>query len=170
MIPVLHTERLTLRPPEWADFDAYAAFRASPRLKIVGGPFNRREAFHQLCAIIGHWGLRGFGRWLVADKGTDAPLGVVGLYLPEGWPAPELAWSVFDAAEGKGIAAEAARAARAYAYDTLGWPSLMSAVHPSNARAVALAKRLGCTPDGTFEHPDYGHLQIWNHPAPQDLT
>ena len=35
---------------------------------------------------------------------TDAPLGVVGLMFPEGWPEPEIAWSLFDAAEGRGIA------------------------------------------------------------------
>lgn len=169
MIPVVHTKRLTLRAPTWDDFEEYAAFRASPRLKIVGGPFNRREAFQQMCAIIGHWELRGFGRWMVTDKATDAPVGVVGLYHPEGWPEPELAWSVFDAAEGKGIAAEASRAARAYAYDTLGWTSLISAVHPPNDRAVALAKRLGCVEKGTLDHPDYGHLRVWHHPAPQDL-
>lgn len=164
LIPVLTTDRLTLRAPRIEDFAAYAGFRASPRTVTVGGPFNEREAFQQLCAILGHWHLRGFGRWMIADRDTDAPVGIVGLYHPEGWPEPELAWSVFDGAEGKGIAYEAALAARAHAYDALHMPPLASLVDPTNARSVALARRMGCTPEGTYDHPDHGTLHIWRHP------
>lgn len=167
MIPTLHTDRLALRAPRWDDFDAYAAFRASPRTATVGGPFSRSEAFTQLCAILGHWSLRGYGRWMVAERATDAPVGIVGLYYPEGWPEPELAWSVFDAAEGRGYAHEAALASRIYAYDTLGWSTLISAVDPANTRSVALAKRLGCAQEAPFEHEVYGALHIWRHPAPE---
>lgn len=164
MIPTLYTDRLTLRAPRWDDFEAYAAFRASPRMVTTGGPFTRSEAFGQLCAILGHWQLRGYGRWMVADQENDTPLGIVGLYYPEGWPEPELAWSVFDAAEGRGIANEAACTARDHAYDTLGWTTLISAVDPQNTRSVALAKRMGCTQEAPFEHPVYGTLHIWRHP------
>lgn len=167
MIPTLHTERLTLRAPRWDDFDAYAAFRASPRTATVGGPFDRNTAFQQLAAIIGHWSLRGFGRWMVAERKTDEPVGVVGLYFPEGWPEPELAWSVFDGAEGRGIAYEAALTARTYAYDALKWSRLISAVDPANVRSVSLAQRLGCIKDSVFEHDVYGKLHIWRHPAPE---
>lgn len=165
-IPTLETATLRLRAPTATDFEAYAAFRASERTRIVGGPYSRAQAFEQLAAIVGHWHLRGFGRWMVADRATDAPLGIVGPFHPEGWPEPEIAWSVFDAAEGRGIAAEAARAARAHVYDTLGWSTVISAVDPANTRSVRLAERLGCVRDGSFEHPVHGHLDIWRHPAP----
>ena len=167
MIPVLHTEHLTLRGPTAADFEAYAAFRGSDRARILGGPFSRAQAFDQLCSIIGHWQLRGYGRWLVADKTTDAPLGIVGLFYPEGWPEPEIAWSLFAAAEGRGIAFEAARAARRYAYDTLGWTTAISLIDPANTRSVALAKRLGCTDGETFQHETLGLMHIWRHPGPE---
>ena len=103
MIPTLQTERLILRAPRDNDFEAYADFRTSERARTVGGPYSRAQAFEQLCAIIGHWSLRGYGRWMVADRDTDAPLGIVGLYYPEDWPEPEIAWSVFADAEGRGI-------------------------------------------------------------------
>lgn len=167
MIPILHTERLTMRAPRWDDFEAYAAFCASPRTVHLGGPFPRCDAFHKLAAVLGHWHLRGFGRWMVADAKTDEPLGIVGLYYPEGWPEPELAWSLFDAAEGRGVAFEAAIAARDYAYDTLGWTTLFSAIEPKNTRSVALARRLGCTQSGSFYHEIYGDLHQWRHPAPE---
>ena len=112
-IPTLETENLILRAPRASDLDAYTAFNLSERSKGVGGPFTAGQAFQRLSALIGHWSLRGFGRWMVADKETDAPLGVVGPMYPIEWPEPEIAWSVFAEAEGRGIAHEAALAARA---------------------------------------------------------
>lgn len=167
MIPTLTTKRLTLRAPRWDDFEAYAAFRGSDRARMVGGPYSRAKAFDQLCSILGHWHLRGFGRWMVADTITDAPLGIVGLYYPEDWPEPELAWSLFGTAEGRGIAHEAAVAARAYAYETLGWQTVISLVAATNIRSVALARRLGCREDSVFTHPTLGALPVWRHPAPE---
>ncbi|WP_045996765.1 GNAT family N-acetyltransferase [Loktanella sp. S4079] len=166
MIPTLQTKRLTMRAPRWDDFDAYAAFRASDRTKLLGGPFTRERAFTQLAEIAGHWALRGFGRWIVADRETDAALGVVGLYYPEGWPEPEIAWSLFANAEGRGIAQEAAVTARNYAYQTLGWTTAISLIDPANTRSVALAKRLGCTDGETFQHNTLGLMHIWRHPSP----
>lgn len=163
-IPILETERLVLRAPHWADFEAYAAFCASERSAPLGGPYTRSAAFTRLSALIGHWHLRGYGRWMITDRKTGAPLGVTGCLYPEGWPEPEIAWSVFDDAEGKGIAQEAATAARKYAYDNLGWRTAISCVDPANTRSVALAQRLGCREDGTFEHAEYGTLHIWRHP------
>ena len=48
-----------------------------------------------------------------ADRNDGAALGVVGLFYPEGWPEPELAWSLFANAEGRGVAREAALEAHA---------------------------------------------------------
>jgi ribosomal-protein-alanine N-acetyltransferase len=168
-IPTLETPRLRLRAPEMRDFDAFAAFRGSARAVHVGGPTDRIRAFSDFSALIGHWHLRGFGRWLVADRATDAALGVVGPMFPEGWPEPEIAWSLFDGAEGRGLALEAAQAARAFAYDRLGWTTVVSLVAPDNPRSAALARRMGARIDGVHPHPLFGPLDIWRHPAPADL-
>lgn len=162
-IPTLTTERLTLRAPVFEDFDAYADFRGSERATFVGGPHSRVKSFDKLCEIVGHWHLRGYGRWIVTDTGTGAPLGLVGIYYPEDWPEPELAWSLFEAGEGRSIAYEAALAARSYAYDTLGWTRLISCVSPDNSRSVALAKRLNAKFDYTYDHPELGPLDVWLH-------
>ncbi|QQA43431.1 GNAT family N-acetyltransferase [Pelagovum pacificum] len=165
-IPTIETDTLRLRAPEDRDLEAYVTYGLSERSRTVGGPFERGESFHRLCAIAGHWQIRGYGRWIVADKITDEPLGVVGPYKPEAWPEPEIAWTVFAEAEGRGVAAEAALAARAFVYDTLGWSTVMSGIDPANVRSVRLAQRLGCTLEGTFETDAYGTLGIWRHPAP----
>jgi ribosomal-protein-alanine N-acetyltransferase len=106
---------------------------------------------------------------MIADRETDAPLGVVGPYFPEGWPEPEIAWTVFEQAEGRGIAFEAAQEARRFAYETLGWTTAISCTMPENTRSQALAQRMGCVRDGTYGHPEGYTLHIWRHPAPEAL-
>lgn len=164
-IPSLETARLRLRAPEPRDFETYAAFRAGPRAAVLGGPFTREQAFDQFCELVGHWHLRGFGRWVVADRHSDAALGTVGPYYPEGWLEPEIAWAVFDGAEGKGIAYEAAVAARGYAYEVLGWRTAVSLIAPGNARSAKLAARLGATREGVYHHDSLGAMDVWRHPA-----
>lgn len=164
-IPTLETGRLRLRAPRASDFDAYAAFRASERARPLGGPYTRAQAFEQLGELVGHWHLRGFGRWMVADLASDEPLGVVGLFFPEDWPEPEIAWALFASAEGRGIAHEAALAARDFAYSALGWTTAVSLVAPGNDRSAALARRMGARIEGRHRHPRFGALDIWRHPA-----
>ncbi|MEM6889567.1 MAG: GNAT family N-acetyltransferase [Pseudomonadota bacterium] len=167
-IPTLRTEHFTMRAPKRSDMEAYNAFRTSERAKGVGGPFPANQTHDKFCALVGHWHVEGFGRWIVADE-EDAPLGVVGILNPHGWPEPEIGWSVFEHAEGKSVAYEAAVATRAYAYDVLGWRTIISCVMPDNARSVALAKRLGATFEGIVEHAEHGPLHIWRHLPPEAL-
>lgn len=168
-IPEIETERLRLRLPKASDLPAHVAFRASERAKGVGGPFGADSSFHHLCGIVGQWQLRGYGRWMVADRETDAPFGIVGIYHPEDWPEPEIGWSLYDNAEGRGIGQEAAEATRAHAYGALGWTRIVSLIMAGNVRSIRLAERLGCRKDGVFTHAELGSLDIWVHPAPEEL-
>lgn len=169
-IPVVETARLRLRAPRMDDFPAFAAFDASPRAKGVGGPWSEARSFQRFTGLAGHWLLRGFGRWIIADRETDAALGTVGPYFPAGWIEPEIAWTVFEHAEGRGIAFEAAQAARDWAYGTLGWTTAVSCTDPDNHRSIALARRLGCVQEGTYRHPDGFELLVWRHPGPAALA
>jgi len=67
--PRIETERLVLRGPEALDFEAIAAFYADAgRSWGFGGPQNRTEAWRWFARLIGHWGLRGFGFWMVDTR------------------------------------------------------------------------------------------------------
>jgi RimJ/RimL family protein N-acetyltransferase len=114
-------------------------------MRYVGehGVMNREDAWRQLAMFAGHWQLRGFGMWAVEELGTGAFVGRVGLHYPEGWPDREVAWALAREFWGRGYALEAARAALREAFESLGWPRVISLIDPGNTRSVRLAQRLG---------------------------
>lgn len=165
-IPTLETERLFLRAMREEDFEEEAAFFTSERSRNVGGPLPRAQVWRVVAGMVGHWALRGYGFWALEDKDSGRYLGRVGLWYPDGHPAREIGWTLMDYAEGKGYAQEAAKVARAYAYEALGWTTLISLIAVGNTRSEALAARLGATLDGEFIHPAIGAMNIWRHPGP----
>ena len=169
-IPVLETERLRLRAPSEEDFEAEVEFYASERSQFVGGPMPRELVWRGMASVLGHWYLRGYGFWAVEELATGSFCGQVGLWYPEGWPEPEIGWTLMQNAEGKGYALEAALKAREYAYGTLKWPTAISLIDPENLRSAALAKRLGARMDYEYEHPQYGKMYVWRHPPPEDCV
>lgn len=88
---------------------------------------------------------------------------------PEGWLEPEVGWVMMDHAEGRGVADEAALAARHFAFHRLGWPTAISLIDPENARSIRPAQRLDCRFEGMFRHVRLGATEIWRHPAPGQL-
>lgn len=163
MIPTLTTERLILRAPMMGDFDALADFLAHDNSRWIGGPHNRDAAWRGFCGALGHWHLRGYGMWLVALKSDNTPVGRVGFINQMGWDEPELGWHVFPDFEGKGLAYEAALAARAHG-PQFGIPAPISYVNADNKRSCALAERLGATVERTRAF--YGEpTLVYRHPT-----
>lgn len=162
-IPVVETERLVLRGPRESDFDALAAFGASDRARFVGGPYPRFRSWGGFLATYGHWALRGYGMWIAEDRDSGAPAGRIGFIYNDGWDEPELGWHVFDGFEGRGLAHEAALAARRYGAAHFGLDGVISYIDPENRRSIALAERLGArreregtlldTPVHVYRHP-----------------
>lgn len=143
----LDTERLVLRPFRADDIDAYAEMCADPEvmryLSATGAVLSREDAWRQMAMFAGHWTLRGYGMWAIEERSSGQFVGRAGLHYPEGWPDREVGWALRREHWGRGIAFEAARAAIACAFDTLGWRRIISLIHPENRRSIALAHRLG---------------------------
>lgn len=169
-IPTLTTPRLTLRAPKAEDFDVFADFFMSERAQFVGGPATREQSWRMLATELGHWPLRGYGRWAVEETATGRFAGIIGPWNPDGWPEPEIGWDLMNGFEGKGYATEAALASLEYAYGTLGWTTAISLVAPPNHGSRKVAQRLGARHDGTFDHERHGPLEIWRHMSPDDLA
>lgn len=167
-VPVLQTERLTLREPREADFPAMLAFNDSPRTQFLGGPLERRWVWRGLLANIGLWALRGYGFYSVDTRAGDF-IGRVGVIFHDGWPEPELAWHLYDGFEGHGYAAEAALAARADYHARISPQPLISMIDVGNARSEALARRLGAVREVTKTDPD-GDYHIYRHPRPEAVA
>ena len=171
--PVIETERLILRAPHAGDVAAAMAFSQSNRSVYVGGPSPAHKAWRSFGHLIGHWVMHGYGLFVVTEKGSDEGLGGVGPWYPQGWTEREIGWSMWSAeVEGKGYAFEAAQAARAYAYQTLGWTTAVSFIDPENDRSIALAKRMGCTLDSDLPLPDLEGWEgtlVFRHPGPEAL-
>ena len=149
-IPTLTTERLTLRAPCREDFPTLAAFYASDRARYIGGTKDEAASWYVLMADIGTWVTHGFGFFSVEYEG--AHVGMVGVHYPPHHADLELGWTLFANAEGKGIAYEAAVAARDWARATLPAQRLVSYIDRDNARSIALAERLGAREIGTPDH------------------
>lgn len=143
-LPVLETERLILRGPQPSDWPAFRDYRASPRTAFTGGPKKEHEAAEQFASFFGHWVMRGFGRLIAEDRATGRALGHFGPMQWQHGAQVELTWSLWtEAAEGKGIATEAATAMHGWAFQTLGLASACAEVHRDNAASHAIARRLG---------------------------
>ncbi|MFT3688026.1 GNAT family N-acetyltransferase [Paenirhodobacter sp.] len=168
-IPVIETERMVMRAPCADDLPALYEFYESDRSRHVGGPCSHEQAWRSLAMEIGHWALRGYGRWTLIEKASEEIVGMVGIFNPEGWPEPEVGWDLFNGYEGRGYATEAGRAARAYAYDTLGMKTIISLTRLANTQSAAVAQRLGATLEGTFQHERHGMMNVWRHPSAAQL-
>ena len=124
MIPLLETERLRFRA--WRRGRFRRAQHAAHLRGRGASPLHRRracerdEAWRRLAGVIGHWTLRGYGLWALEAKRDGSFVGWAGLWNPEGWPEPEVGWTLVPAAHGQGLATEAALRARAYAYHEFG--------------------------------------------------
>lgn len=165
-IPTIESDRLILRPVREGDFEPYAAFYETERSRGRGGPLTRSYAWDMFAAEIGHWYLRGYGFWAVDEKESGECCGLVGLYYPEGWPAPEVGYLVWESHEGKGIAYEASLRARDYAFEELGWQQIVSCILDGNTRSINLAERMGATFDRRVPRNGARDLLVYLHPEP----
>ncbi len=169
-IPTLETARMILRAPEERDFEHERAFYASEASQFVGGPLPEHRTWRMLAMFLGHWAFRGYGFWALEEKATGTYLGRVGLWFPHGWKEREIGWTLMPAAQGRGFATEAALAARAHAYDVLGWDTAVSQIAPANEPSKAVARRLGASFESIYDDPEYGPVEIWRHLAPEALA
>jgi len=169
MTITLQTARLILRPPAPQDWPAFHDFMMSDRATAFGSHKDLARAFRSFAAELGHWQIFGYGMWAVTARGEDTALGLVGPWTPPDWPEREVGWMILSgAAEGAGIATEAARAAIRHAYEVLGWPTVVSYIGPDNTRSIRLAEKLGARLDPAAPQPRPADpVLIYRHPAPE---
>ncbi len=144
LIPQLETTRLVLRAPRIDDFQAYVDIVDGPGGRfIIDNDAARDDIWYDFTQMTAGWTLRGHGLWTCVTKDTGTITGFVVLGFEPGDLEPELGYMFLENSRGQGLATEAARAAKSFAFDQLGFITLVSCIDPENAPSIALAERLG---------------------------
>lgn len=158
-VPEIDTGRLLLRTPQAEDYAVYRDFFADAEAShFYGGPFSPEQAWRLLATDMGHWLLRGYGRWSVVEKCSGRMVGGCGLWWPEGYPRRELTWWIVPSARRNGYALEASRAVIRFGYRTLGLDLVETHTKDTNLAAQALIQKLGGTVFAREAFPD-GHTR-----------
>jgi RimJ/RimL family protein N-acetyltransferase len=140
----VETDRLLLRMPVAADFDAWAELAADePTMRHLGGVQARAVAWRNFVFAIGSWHVQGFCGFSVIEKRSGTWIGRVGPLQPEGWPGTEVGWTLHSRHWGQGFATEAACAAIDWAFDRLGWSEVIHCIGAENVASAAVAAKVG---------------------------
>lgn len=159
MPTVVQTERLTLRTWAPADIDAFAVLARDPRvMRYING--GRAATDEQIGSFLERQIITasraGWCRWALQLRrpAPGEPAGVIGFAGPGCTFAPdiEFGWWLHPDLWGRGLATEAARAGVNHCFATVGFPRLISMVHPDNVASLAVARKVGFLPEAEVEH------------------
>ncbi|AGC48066.1 acetyltransferase [Myxococcus stipitatus DSM 14675] len=163
--PTLHTARLTLRPMALEDFEGFVSLMSDEEsARFIGGVQPRSVVWRGFTGMAGAWAVQGFSMFSVLERSTGRWVGRVGPWRPEGWPGPEVGWSLLRETWGRGYAVEAATAAIDWAFDHLGWTEVIHSITPANVASQQVARRLGSTLRGPGALPapfEATPIELW---------
>ncbi len=144
-LPVLETERLSLRAACMDDFEAWA------KTLEAGFGDNRQDAWDEFANYSAGWVLHGHGLFTVLRRADGQIVGFVILGLEWGDYEPELGYMFDPDFQQQGYATEAATAVRDYGFELLGKGKFVSYIGPQNKASNAIAAKLGATRDRAKE-------------------
>lgn len=169
-VPVLSTDRLTLRAMSMEDWESYCAAWADPEMtRFIGGkPRTRQESWVKFAQGAGLWPLLGYGYWSFIERETGRFVGNGGFAQFERGIAelegyPEAGWAFSPAAWGKGYATEAIRAALGWADANLAADEVRCIIDPDNIASQRVAAKLGFTKFATVDDP-IGRVHCYRRP------
>lgn len=146
-IPVLETERLTLREWRQTDVDGLARMyvdHETMRFISDSGTATRDEAAQHVNDLMYHWDEHGFGQWAVEERSSGEFVGRIGLTQRQDFDRDvEVGWVVERSRRGRGYATEGGSASIHHAFETLGLQRLVSVVAPDNVASRRVEEKLG---------------------------
>jgi len=167
------TQRLRCERPRQADESDYrrlfldpevAPWLRPPPLEPLGPRDVARILEHDLI----HWRQHRFGPWVLRAREGGGFVGRGGLAWTrvQGRPMVELPWSVLPGSQGRGLAAEAARAALSVA-SGIGLKHVVSLTLTGNLASRRVMEKVGLTYEREVEHFGLPHvlygtdLRVW---------
>ena len=123
--------------PAWLEFigDRGVRHLGDARAYIANGPIAMLER-------------HGFALFVVIRKADLAPIGICGLLKRDTLDDVDLGFALLARYRGHSYAREAAMAALAYGFGTLGLKRIVAIAKPTNARSIHLLESLGFTHQG----------------------
>ncbi|WP_165226342.1 GNAT family N-acetyltransferase [Aquisphaera insulae] len=159
--PILHTDRLILRPWRDEDLEPFAAINADPAvMEYFAGPLSVEETVQFVNRIRLHFATEGFGFWAVEAPGVAPLVGMVGLARPRFQahftPCVEIGWRLARDYWGRGYATEAAAESLRFGFESLRLDEIVAFTTLRNARSRAVMERLGMgrSAEDDFDHPN----------------
>ena len=145
----IQTQRLLLRPMEITDIDAMLRIFTDPLVITSFGvpPFERYQMKQWVQRNLSHQNEFGYGLFSVILKNNNLLIGDCGLEHRDidGEMVTELGYDFLSDYWHRGLATEAARAVRDYAFMKLRLPRLVSLIRVGNDASKRVAERVGMT-------------------------
>jgi ribosomal-protein-alanine N-acetyltransferase len=159
-VPVIETERLTLRRWVAADREPFARLNADARvMEHFPGTLAREESDALVNRVEAHFDRHGFGLCAAELRASGAFIGFIGLSVPvfdtHFTPCVEIGWRLAFDYWGQGLATEGARAALRHGFEVLRLDEIVSFTVAANMRSRRVMDRLGMTrdPGDDFDYP-----------------
>ena len=144
-VPLLQTDRLTLREYRVEDFALFAEHLSHAESSAHLGSADHQTAWRIFNSHAGLWLLNQAGWWSIEDRQTGQLVGSVGAFFRYESTVMEMGWNTYRAFWGKGIANEAAAAVLQYAFEVRREPKVQALIASGNASSRRVAERLGMT-------------------------
>ncbi len=144
----LETDRLRLEPIGEGHFEALARLRADPVIMATmrDGPETRMRTRATLDWYMATWRDQGYGIWAVLDRSSGGFLGECGFWLRDDGHGVSLRFALDLAAQGRGLAREAAAVCLGYGFAVAGLTRVVAVAQEGNAASHRILRSLGMTP------------------------
>ena len=143
---MIETERLILRELREEDFEAlFSVLADSDILRHSPYTFDEKRVRNWIAKNRARYGVWGFGLWAVVWRETGEMIGDCGLTVQEidGAFCPEIGYHIAARFQRRGIASEAARAVRDWAFERTPFRELFSYMKADNLLSRAEARTNG---------------------------
>ena len=143
---IAETPRLVLRRFTPADLDALAVLFSDPEvMRFSPGVRNRPATRLWLEAAIASYAENGWGHWAAVGRDDGRFVGFCGLkaWEVEGRREVEIGYRLATACWGRGLATEAATAARDAGFGRYGLERLVSLIEAANVASWRVAEKVG---------------------------
>lgn len=142
---ILETERLIIREHLLSDAPFFFTLNSNHNVvKYTGDTSfkNLTEAENIVKYVINQYKENGYGRWLVALKNTNTPIGWCGLKFHPDTQQTDIGYRLLESAWGHGYATESAQACVNYGFTHLNLNHIIGTAMKQNIASINVFKKL----------------------------